>query len=93
MNSPQKFITYEEYLDMSKHITDAISSLTDATEGLRTVTLLTAAALAKQKNIDTQKFMDDISFIIENHYPPEDTIPLVVLDFRAELIRQLSTKA
>jgi hypothetical protein len=81
-----------EYLDMAKHIQEAISALTDATEGLRTVTLLTVAAIAKQPNIDGHKFMDDISLMIENHYPPEDEIPLVVLDFRAELARRLSTK-
>lgn len=81
-----------EYLDMTKHIQEAISALTDATDGLRTVTLLIAAALEKQPSIDGHKLMDDISFMIENHYPPEAEIPLVVLDFRAELARRLSTK-
>lgn len=89
MSEPKKYIDYDEYLDMCKHIEVAISALTSATEGLRTVTLLIAASLAKQKSINAPQLIADISSMIEGHYPQDAVIPTVVLDFRAELARRL----
>lgn len=88
---PPRYVPVEEYMNMMKHVQETVAALADATDALRTVTLLMVAALAKQENINPRKFMDDISFMIENHYPPDGTIPTVVLDFRAELARRLST--
>jgi hypothetical protein len=93
MTLPPRYVPVEEYLDMAKHIQEAISALADATEGLRTVTLLVAAALARQKNIDTEKFLTDVSAMIDDHYSQDASIPIQVLDFRAELVRCLSSKA
>jgi len=92
MNTPQRYVPIEEYMDMMKHVSETLTTTGDAINGLRTVTLLIVSALAKQDGINAKQFMDDISFMIENHYPPEDEIPTVVLDFRAELARTLSTK-
>lgn len=92
MTEPQRYVPIDEYIDMTKRITSVITDLGNAADGLRTVTLLIVAAIAKQPNIDGHKFMDDISLMIENHYPPEVEIPLVVLDFRAEIARRLFTK-
>ena len=77
---------------MVKHTSDAIAAIADATDGLRSVTLLIVAAIAKQDGIDAPKFMADISSMIEGHYRQDEEIPTVVLDFRAELARALSAK-
>jgi hypothetical protein len=92
MKQQSEYVTHEEYLDMSQHIAKAIHSLTDAVDGLRTVSLLTIAALEKQKSIDSAQLIKDISAMIEIHYPQDENIPITVLDFRAELIRRFEGK-
>ena len=92
MATPPRYVPIDEYMDMVKHIQAAIAALAEATDALRTVTLLTASALAKQKHIDTRQFMTDVSNLIEGHYPQGTSIPMPVLDFRAELAHRLTTK-
>ena len=48
MTEPQKYVPIEEYMDMMKRITSVITDLGNAADGLRTVTLLIVAAIAKQ---------------------------------------------
>ena len=92
MNEITKYVTHSEFAEMMVRVTDSITTSADTINALRTVTLLIVSAIAEQKNIDAQQFMDDISSLIENHYPQDSAIPTVVLDFRAELARALSTK-
>ncbi len=92
LQEPQRYAPLDEFLDMSKRITEAIDALGQATEALRVVSLLTAAAISRQKNIDSQQFVNDVSALIESVYSQDEQIPMPVLDFHAELVRRLSTK-
>ena len=93
MEKTEQYVTLAEYTDMMSRIADTIKVSGNTIDALRTVTLLLAAALAKQKNLDAEQFMRDISFMIDNHYPQDSGIPTVVLDFRAELAKAIPTKA
>lgn len=92
MEQPEQYVTMSAFLDLMNSVTAAIKTSADTVNALRTVTLLIAASLAKQKNLDAKQFMEDISFMIENHYPQDEGIPTVVLDFRAELAKAIPTK-
>lgn len=80
-----------EFLDVVSRVTEAISALTNATDGLRTLTLLIAAALARQKNIDTKQFIQDVSDLADEELGHDVPVPFPVADFLAVLKRQLQT--
>lgn len=66
-----------------------IQALSDQIDGLRTVNIILAVALARQPALDVTLLLADVAGMIESNHEQGAAIPMPVLDFHAELTRAI----